>query len=470
MLDMLKAGVNYILDLGAAAMLPIILTIFGLVLGQKLSKSFRAGLTVGIGFTGLNLVIGLLSDSIGKSSQAMIERLGLQLDILDVGWPIGAAITFATPIAVILIPVIFIFNIILLRFNQTKTMDVDLWNYWHLIFPGAMIYYATNSIWIAIICSLINTFVIFKLADWTAPAVEHFFGLPGISLPHGETVNFAPLTYALNRLWDKIPGINKIDINAKNLKDRLGIFGEPMMIGLVLGVGMGLLAGYDSQAIIQLGVQTSAVMILMPRMVALLMEGLSPIAEGAKTFIQKRFPGKEVYIGLDAAVVTAHPAIITVALLMVPITIVLAAVLPFNRLLPFADLAVLPFTVIWSVAASKGNIFRGLLNSVASICIVLFIATNLGALTTTMAHAVGFAFPEGATMISGIDMSCHITLWIMLKLIDPSNLPAFMAGAIALVMYGALWFWTRNDIKKQYGLPTGKDDPDTTIKGAEMNE
>ena len=297
MLDMLKAGVNYILDLGAAAMLPIILTIFGVILGQKLSKSFRAGLTVGIGFTGLNLVIGLLSDSIGKSSQAMIERLGLQLDILDVGWPIGAAITFATPIAVILIPVIFIFNIILLRFNQTKTMDVDLWNYWHLIFPGAMIYYATDSIWIAIVCSLVNTFIIFKLADWTAPAVEHFFGLPGISLPHGETVNFAPLTYALNRLWDKIPGINKIDINAKNLKERLGIFGEPMMIGLVLGVGMGLLAGYDSQAIIQLGVQTSAVMILMPRMVALLMEGLAPIAEGAKTFIQKRFQEKRFISG-----------------------------------------------------------------------------------------------------------------------------------------------------------------------------
>ena len=80
MLDILKAGVNYILDLGAAAMLPIILTVFGVVLGQKLSKSFRAGLTVGIGFTGLNLVIGLLSDSIGASSQAMIERLGLQLD------------------------------------------------------------------------------------------------------------------------------------------------------------------------------------------------------------------------------------------------------------------------------------------------------------------------------------------------------------------------------------------------------
>ncbi|MBP2100508.1 PTS galactitol transporter subunit IIC [Enterococcus rivorum] len=452
MLEIIKSAVTYILDLGATAMLPIILTIFGLILGQTLSKSFRAGLTVGIGFTGLNLVIGLLSESVGQASQAMIERLGLHLDILDVGWPIGAAITFATPIAVLLIPVIFIFNIILLRFNQTKTMDVDLWNYWHLIFPGAMIYYATDSILIAVVCALINAFVIFKLADWTAPAVEHFFGLPGISLPHGETVNFAPITYALNKIWDKIPGINKIDINAKNLKDKLGLFGEPMMIGLVLGIGMGALAGYDSQAIIQLGIQMSAVMILMPRMVALLMEGMAPIAEAAKGFIQKRFPGKKVYIGLDAAVVTAHPAIITVALIMVPITILLAAILPFNRLLPFADLAVLPFTVIWSVAASKGNIFRGLLNAIVSVCLILFIATNLGALTTTMAHAVGFAFPEGATMISGIDMSSHLTLWIMLKLIDPSNVPAFAAGVIGLLLYGGLWYWTRNDIKKQFSI------------------
>lgn len=450
MLEIIKSAVNYILDLGAAAMLPLILTAFGIILGQPLGKSFRAGLTVGIGFTGLNLVIGLLSDSIGAASQAMIARLGLSLDILDVGWPVAAAITFATPIAVLLIPILFIFNIILLRFNQTKTMDVDLWNYWHLIFPGAMIYYATDSIVIAVIAALINAFVVFKLADWTAPAVEKFFGLPGISLPHGETVNFAPITYALNKIWDKIPGINKIDINAGTLKDKLGLFGEPMMIGLILGLGMGGLAGYSSQEIIQLGVQMSAVMILMPRMVALLMEGLSPIADGAKSFIQKRFPGKEVYIGLDAAVVTAHPAIITVALLMVPITILLAAILPFNRLLPFADLAVLPFTVIWSVAASKGNIFRGLLNSIISVALVLFIATNLGALTTTLAHAVGFAFPEGATMISGIDMSSHITLWIMLKLIDPTNVPAFVAGVIGLLLYGGLWYWVRNDIKKQF--------------------
>src|SRR5690606_37424584 len=140
-----------------------------------------------------------------------------------------------------------------------------------------------------------------------------------------------------------------------------------------------------------------------PRMVSLLMEGLIPISEGTRNFITKRFPGKEVYIGLDAAVVIGNPANMAVALLMVPITLLLAVVLPWNEMLPFADLAVLPFTVIWAVAASRGNIVRGLVNAIVVVMIVLFMATNLAELTTTMGQSVGFAIPEGANLISGID-------------------------------------------------------------------
>lgn len=449
-MGIIQSLVDFILGLGPTTMLPIILTIFGLILGQGLAKSFRAGVTVGVGFVGVNLVIGLLTSSLGKAAEALVTSLGLNFDIIDVGWPIGAAITFATPIAALLIPIIFILNMILLYFNITKTMDVDLWNYWHLIFPGAMVYYATNSLILAIVLTLINATIIFKLADWTAPAVEHHFGLPGISLPHGETVNFAPIMYALNKVEDKIPGINKINLDGEKLKEKIGIFGEPLILGIILGVLLGILGRYTVTDILSLGIQMGAVMVLMPKMVALLMEGLTPISEGAKDFISKRFPGKDVYIGLDAAVVIGNPSNMTVALLMVPITIFLSVILPYNRMLPFADLAVLPFTVIWAVAASRGDIFRGLINSIITLCMVFFMATNLGPLTTQMGHAVGFEFPAGATMISGIDMSCHITLWIILKLIDYKNTPMFIAGIVALVAYAGMWYWTRNDIKKQY--------------------
>ena len=72
-------------------------------------------------------------------------------------------------------------------------------------------------------------------------------------------------------------------------------------MGFLIGLVMGILAGYDVAGIGQLAVKTGAVMVLMPKMVALLMEGLTPISESANSFVQKRFPGRELYVGRDAA-------------------------------------------------------------------------------------------------------------------------------------------------------------------------
>ena len=44
---------------------------------------------------------------------------------------------------------------------------------------------------------------------------------------------------------DRIPGVNKIDINIEKLQKKFGVFGEPILIGTVLGIVIGALAGYD---------------------------------------------------------------------------------------------------------------------------------------------------------------------------------------------------------------------------------
>ncbi|MCM3788732.1 PTS galactitol transporter subunit IIC [Domibacillus indicus] len=453
---MIKDVVDFVLDLGPSIMLPIIMLAFGLILKQGFNKSFRAALTIGIGFVGINLVIGLLMEALGPATQAMVKSLGLSLDILDVGWPIGAAISFGTPVAPLMIPLILILNVIMLSLNWTKTLNVDIWNFWHLIFAASIAYYAYDNMLLAIVVGLVVSAITLKLADWTAPTIEHHFGLKGVSMAHSETVNFAPLMYASNRVIDKIPGLNKLHADPETLKKRFGIFGEPLVMGLVLGMLIGLLGGYDAKGVLTLGVQMSAVLILMPRMVALLMEGLIPISEGARDYINRKFPGKNVYIGLDTAIVIGHPANMAVALLMVPITILLAVILPYNNMLPFADLSVLPFTVVWAVAAARGNIIRGLINSIFTLMIVFFLATNLADLATTMGRAVGFAFPEGATLISGIDLGSHVLPWIILRLLDPSN-PYFFAAIGAAVVYALLWYWVRNDIRKQYAKEMGLD-------------
>ena len=184
--------------------------------------------------------------------------------------------------------------------------------------------------------------------------------------------------------------------------------------------------------------------------------------------MSKRFPGKEVYIGLDAAVVIGNPANMAVALMMVPITILLAVILPWNEMLPFADLAVLPFTVIWAVAASRGNIVRGLINAIVTVMVVLWIATNIAGLVTTMGRGVGFDIPEGATLISGIDVGSHILVFIIINLLDPTG-PLFISALIFGIIYALLWFWVRNDIKKQYAKELGIEDQ-FPAKGLKRNE
>ena len=100
----------------------------------------------------------------------------------------------------------------MLALNWTQTADIDMWNYWHFIFVAAFVNVAlrdalgqTTALIVALFVSMIGAAMTFKLADWTAPIVQKFFELPGVSLPHMETVTWAPVGYAVNWLLDRIP-------------------------------------------------------------------------------------------------------------------------------------------------------------------------------------------------------------------------------------------------------------------------
>ena len=464
LLGLLGQAVRYVLDLGAAVMMPIILILFGLLLRQGLTRSLRAGLTIGVGFIGIGLVVKLLIDMVGPQAMAFCQALGLKLSVLDVGWPVGAWASFASPIALVLIPAIFVLNLVMVATRTTSTMDVDLWNYWHFIYTGALVETLTGSRGLGVLAACLTAVVIFKLADWTAPAVEKYFGLEGISLPHTETVNWAPLMYMLERVERQIPGFNRIEISPEGIKRRFGLLGEPISMGFILGLLIGGLGqapalyaggqwGPFVKSTLTLAITMAAVLVLLPKMVALLMEGLIPIAEGARELFQRRFPDRKIYIGLDAAVVIAHPSGMAVALLLVPVALALAMLLPGNRMLPFADLSVLAFYIIWAVACSKGNIFRGLVNGTLVLVGILYMGSDLAELTTQLAKNAGFdpkvAGAESYMAWSGIALGSHLVPWIILRLFDYRS-PKFFWALGAAVLYGLSWWWVRDEIRRQY--------------------
>lgn len=408
------------LALGATVILPVAIFFLGLFFGQKPGKAFRSGLTIGVAFVGIFLVIDLLVMNLGPAAQGMVERLGVNLNVIDVGWPASSSIAWASVVAAFIIPLGLLVNVVMLVTKTTKTMNVDIWNFWHYTFMAAMVYAISGSIIQGLIAAVLFQIVCLKVADWTAPMMSEFYDLPGISIATGSTISYAPGIF-LVKLIQKVPGLKNLNADPDTIQKRFGIFGESIFIGLFLGAAIGALAGYSVGEVIEIGMSMAAVMVLMPRMVKILMEGLMPVSESAREWLNKRFGDREIYIGLDAAVALGHPSVISTALILVPVTVLMAVVLPGNAVLPFGDLATIPFIVAFIVGAARGNIVHSVIVGAIMIAISLYIATDVAPMFTEMAMKSDFNMPEGSAMISSLDQGGNIVNWVIYKVFSLFN-------------------------------------------------
>lgn len=383
--------VQYFLGLGAIVMLPIVIFILALCFRIKPSKAFRSALVVGIGFVGVFTIFNLMGAQVGPAAQAIVQRTGLDLPDVDLGWAPLSAITWGTVIAPFAIVLTLVINLVMLAFKWTKTVDIDIWNYWHFAFAGALVYVATGNFFLGLLGSAIAAIVIIKIADWCAPLTQKYCGLPGISLPTLSSAVFFPIGLLGNWILDKIPGINKLQADPVHIQKRFGIFGEPMMVGFMLGILLGILAGYDFKGVLSLAIYLAAVMYILPRMVRILMDGLIPVSDGVKDFMAKRVPDrKDFYIGLDIAVAIGNPAIIATGLLLTPIAILLAFIVPGNQTLPVADLSNLAVFCSMIVVACNQNIVRAVIIAIPCLIGDLLICSAASPLITQLATTVGY--------------------------------------------------------------------------------
>lgn len=235
--------------------------------------------------------------------------------------------------------------------------------------------------------------------DIVGPIVKKFYGFEGLTFPHGTAAPGFFFALPLNWLFDRIPGFKNLKADSESIQKKFGVFGDATMIGVLIGLAVGLAAyaGNGDEAlaldatgqiykIAGLAVQTGAIMLILPRMVAILMEGLIPISEAANRFVEKRFPGRKLFLGMDAALSIGHPAVLSSSLLLIPITVILALVLPGNSTLPFVDLATIPFIVCLMCAVFRGNIIRTVVGGTIYMGVGLYIASWAAQFITKFAH------------------------------------------------------------------------------------
>lgn len=416
-------ALKWISQLGPMVMMPIIIFILGLIFRVKMSVLLKSALTIGVGFAGVNIVINWFVAQVGPSVHSMVQHWGIQTSIMDVGWPARSAATWAFPLAAVVVFVVLGVNALMLVTKLTNTVMVDFWSYNHYIFTGAIVWYVTNNAIFSLLAAAVDAGISFKLADWTAPLAQNYFGLEGISFPTANSVGWAPVAWALNKLWDIIPGINKIDARPEKIQKKFGFVGEPLFMGLIIGILIGLLAQDPIGKVLVVGMSTAATMVLTPKMMQILMEGLIPFANSVKALLNRHFPNNKFTIGIDAALTVANSSAIACGIIMVPITLVIAAILPGNKLLPISDIAYQAMWLsAWPVAFGKGNIFRGILSTTVISCGVLWIATLLAPIHTQLALAGGFHLVKGMHFISTEDSGTHIVGFLIYEVVKSIKL------------------------------------------------
>lgn len=446
---------SYIIGLGAAVMMPIIFTILGLCIGIKIGDSLKSGLKVGVGFVGLSIVTALLTSALGPALDAVVGIYDLQLHVFDMGWPAAAAVAYNTAVGAFIIPVCLGVNILMLLTKTTRTVNIDLWNYWHFAFIGAVIYFASDSLAWGFFGAIICYIITLVIADMSAKKFRTFYkDMDGISIPQPFCAGFVPFAWAINKGLDKIPGVNKIEIDAEGMKKKFGLLGEPLFLGVIVGICIGCLTCSSGAEIVDkipyilgLGIKMGAVMELIPRVTVLFIEGLKPISDATRSLIARKFKGADgLNIGMSPALVIGHPTTLVVSLLLIPVTLFLAVIMPGNQFLPLASLAGMFYVFPLVLPYTKGNVLKTFIVGLVVVVLALYLVTNVSpwftlaaqdvyAATGDSAVAIPAGFSSGSLDFAGSPMS-----WIIFQLIH--NLK-WIGTAILVVGTMALMWWNR---------------------------
>lgn len=452
---------SYIIGLGAAVMMPIIFTVLGVCIGIRFGKALKSGLLVGVGFVGLSVVTALLTGSLGDPLKRVTEIYGLSLGIFDMGWPAAASVAYNTSVGAFIIPVCLAVNILMLFTKTTKTVNIDLWNYWHFAFIGAVIYFATDNIWWGFFAAVICYILTLIMADLTCKQFQTYYDkMEGISIPQPFCQGFVPFAVLINKMLDKIPGFDKLNIDAEGMKRKFGIMGEPLFLGVVVGCGIGALACKDGKelvdgipSILGLGIKMGAVMELIPRITVLFIEGLRPISDATRELIARKFKSNVgLNIGMSPALVIGHPTTLVVSLLLIPVTLFLSVVLPGNQFLPLASLAGMFYLFPAVLPITKGNVLKTFLIGLVALIVGLYFVTDLAPFFTQAAQDVYAKTGDAAVKIpdgfqgGSLDFASSLFSWIIFHAIY--NLKVIGSIVLVALTLGLAVFNRRRIIKE----------------------
>lgn len=442
---------------GANVVVPIMIFIVALCLRVKPKTAMMSAFYAGVGLTGFGWIIQAFTPTITKIIKQMVNITGIKLPIVDIGWQAGSLASFGSTVGLSFFVFGLIAEILLFAFGVTKIfMASNLWNNFGFMIWGTVCYYATHNFWLSLGLSFFMLLYALALAEIQADRWSDYYGVKNASVASLHNIEQVIPAIILDPLWNLL-GFNKVKMTPEYFKNKLGVFGEPTTLGALLGLIIGILGNLTRLGTLQawgqilsVAVQLSAVMTIFPLITNVFSKAFTPLADEIDKNAHKDKEGtkatnevtnkKRWFLGVDDGVGYGEPATIISGVILIPIMVLIAFILPGNKALPIVDLISLPFMVESIVALTRGNILKVIANGIVWFSLGLYASSWLGSFYTGAVSHYGVALPAGIVLITSFNLMARPLNALVFAAFVSQN-PLYIG--LVIVVYLALLFGLR---------------------------
>jgi len=443
---------------GANVFVPVMIFFIALVLRVKPQKAFLSALYAGVGLTGFTLILNSYTPIISKVVKKMVNDTGVHLPVFDIGWQGASLVAYSTQAGMIFLVVALILQTVLFLLRWTDVFQPsDLWNNYSYMVWGSMCFYVTKNMLLSLALMILLNMYSLLLSDSLAKRWSTYYKYPRTTIIALHNLEPAIFGIIMDPIWNKL-GLNKVNLSPKMLQKKLGFLGEPISLGFFLGLLLGILGNVKDIGtlaawgqIMQVGVATSAIMAIFPKIAGIFAQAFAPLSQAASRSIRKSAKSKKAeedgsgtsskarvwYLGVNDAVAFGEPATLITGILLIPIMVVIAIFLPGNQVLPVIDLLALPYWIEGLIALSNGNMVKTMVNGVIWFSLGLYMCTATAPLFTHIATSgVGVAIPTAALMVTSFNILGKPFFGLIFFAFMSQN-PIWIAASV--ILYFVLW-------------------------------
>lgn len=436
-----------------AVLMLIVLTVISVIVGVKFSKALEGGIKLAIAITGIGAIMNILTSNFSEALQLFVERTGVELSITDVGWAPLATITWGSPYTLYFLLVMIIVNLVMIFLNKTNTLDVDIFDIWHLAITGLFaIYMGANLLVATLLVIFIGVLKIIN-SDLMKPTFNDLLDAPDDNPMTTTHMNYMmnPIVMVFDKIIDKVfPFLDKYDFDAAKLNSKIGFWGSKFAIGVYLGIFIGLLAGMPIVETLELSFIAATCLELFSVIGQWFIESVEPLSQGIADFANKRLGGRKFNIGLDWPFIAGRSEMWAAANILAPIMLIMALILPGNKVLPLGGIIAMGLTPALLVV-TRGKIIRMIIIGVFMLPIFLWSGTLIAPYATEAAKAVN-AFPEGlsrSAMITHSTLEGPIEKFVayFVGLANSQGGQMILIALVVLLVYLLLFIWYKKQMQ-----------------------